>query len=118
MLAENHSLNPEIRARFIAEGRSLRKVNDPHVVTVHDIGESERQQPYLVLEYADRGTLADRVEGLRARGWVASAEDVLTASRNLTSALHAVHAAGLVHRDLSPRNVLIKIGRASCRARA
>src|SRR5690625_7532388 len=44
MLAENHSLNPEIRARFIAEGRSLRKVNDPHVVTVHDIGESERQQ--------------------------------------------------------------------------
>jgi len=107
MLAENHSLNPEIRARFIAEGRSLRKVNDPHVVTVHDIGESERQQPYLVLEYADRGTLADRVEALRARGWVASAEDVLTASRNLTSALHAVHAAGLVHRDLSPRNVLI-----------
>src|SRR5690625_7211322 len=66
MLAENHSLNPEIRARFIAEGRSLRKVNDPHVVTVHDIGESERQQPYLVLEYADRGTLADRVEALRS----------------------------------------------------
>ena len=107
MLAENHSLNPEIRERFIAEGRSLRKVNDPHVVTVHDIGESERQQPYLVLEYADRGTLADRVEALRSEGWVASAEEVLTVSRNLTSALHAVHAAGLVHRDLSPRNVLI-----------
>lgn len=56
VLAENHSLNPEIRERFIAEGRSLRRVASPHVVTVHDIGETDRQQPYLVLEHADRGT--------------------------------------------------------------
>lgn len=117
MLAENHSLNPEIRERFISEGRSLRKVNDPHVVTVHDIGESERQQPYLVLQYAERGTLAERVDHLRSRGWVASAEEVLAVARNLTSALHAVHAAGLVHRDLSPRNVLItRADRAAARA--
>src|SRR5690625_4107230 len=89
MLAENHSLNPEIRERFIAEGRSLRKVNDPHVVTVHDIGESERQPPYLVLEYADRGTLADRVEALRARGWVASAEDVQIGSASCRERLYS-----------------------------
>lgn len=43
ILAENHSLNPEVRERFIAEGRALRRVSSPHVVTVHDIGESERQ---------------------------------------------------------------------------
>lgn len=65
VLAENHSLNPEIRERFISEGRSLRKVEGSHVVTVHDIGETPRQQPYLVLEYADRGTIQDRVASLR-----------------------------------------------------
>lgn len=108
ILAENHTLNPEIRERFIAEGRSLRKVDNPHVVTVHDMGETDRQQPYLVLEYADRGTLGERVEHLRASGWRPGREDVLRVARDLTSALMSVHKADLVHRDLSPRNVLLK----------
>ncbi|MFV0253851.1 MAG: serine/threonine-protein kinase [Beutenbergiaceae bacterium] len=110
VLAENHSLNPEIRERFIAEGRSLRRVRSPHVVTVHDIGESDRQQPYLVLELAGRGTLADRVDRLRARGWRPEAADVLALARPLAAALTAVHGAELVHRDLSPGNVLLAVG--------
>ncbi|WP_413544246.1 protein kinase domain-containing protein [Citricoccus nitrophenolicus] len=107
ILAENHSLNPEVRERFIAEGRSLRKVAGPHVVAVHDIGESDRNQPYLVLEYADRGTLADRVGQLRARGWRAGPQDVLAVARPMTAALETVHRAQLVHRDLSPGNLLL-----------
>lgn len=107
MLAENHSLNPEIRERFIAEGRSLRKVSSPHVVRLYDIGESPAQQPYLVLELADRGTLAERVAHLRAQGWLATGEDVLALARPLAGALESVHAARLVHRDLSPGNVLL-----------
>ncbi|MFD6179314.1 MULTISPECIES: protein kinase domain-containing protein [unclassified Isoptericola] len=108
VLAENHSLNPEIRERFIAEGRALRRVASPHVVAVHDIGESDRQQPYLVLEHADRGTLAQRVDALRAEGWTASPADVLAVARGLAAAVEAVHAAQLVHRDLSPGNVLLR----------
>jgi len=107
VLAENHSLNPEIRERFIAEGRSLRRVDSPHVVVVHDIGETARQQPYLVLAHADRGTLAQRVATLREQGWTASRDDVLALARALAAALSAVHAANLVHRDLSPSNVLL-----------
>ena len=107
ILAENHSLNPEVRERFIAEGRSLRRVRSPYVVTVHDIGESDRQQPYQVLELADRGTLAQRVEQLRARGWAPSRPELLTVARQLAAALAAVHSARLVHRDLSPANVLL-----------
>ena len=108
VLAENHSLNPEIRERFIAEGRALRRVASPHVVAVHDIGESDRQQPYLVLEHADRGTLAARVSALRADGWTATPADVLAVARGLAAAVEAVHAARLVHRDLSPGNVLLR----------
>jgi serine/threonine protein kinase len=110
VLAENHSLNPEIRERFIAEGRALRRVASPHVVSVFDIGESDRQQPYLVLEHADRGTLAERVRELRAGGWTASRADVLAVARGLAAAVEAVHAARLVHRDLSPGNVLLRTG--------
>ncbi len=107
VLAENHSLNPEIRERFIAEGRSLRRVSSPHVVVVHDIGETDRQQPYLVLEHAAGGTLAGRVAELRGRGWTAGREDVLAVARSLAAAVGAVHAGGLVHRDLSPGNILL-----------
>src|SRR5699024_8890365 len=107
ILAVNHSLNPEIRERFIAEGRSLRKVRSPHVVQLYDIGESSAQQPYLVLELADRGTLRARVAALRSRGWRATATDVLAVAGALAAAVEAVHAAHLVHRDLSPGNVLL-----------
>lgn len=107
VLAENHSLNPEIRERFIAEGRSLRRVGGRHLVSVHDIDQNERQQPYLVLELADRGSLRHRVEELRAGGWRATDADVLAVARPLAAAVAAVHRAQLVHRDLSPGNLLL-----------
>ena len=107
ILAENHSLNPEIRERFIAEGRSLRRVGGGHVVAVYDVGESDRFQPYLVLEFADRGTVRDRVEHLWRNGWHATVEDVLVFARQLSVAVAAVHQADLVHRDLSPGNLLL-----------
>lgn len=107
VLAENHSLNPEIRERFIGEGRSLRRVEGSHVVTIYDIGESDRQQPYLVLEHADRGTVRERVAALRRSGWRASREDILAFARPLAAAVDGVHRAQLVHRDLSPGNMLL-----------
>lgn len=107
ILAENHSLNPEIRERFIAEGRSLRRVGGGHVVTVYDVGESDRFQPYLVLEFADRGTIRDRVEHLWRSGWRVGIDDALVFARQLAVAVAAVHQAGLVHRDLSPGNLLL-----------
>ncbi|MTV27525.1 serine/threonine protein kinase [Nitriliruptoraceae bacterium ZYF776] len=108
LLGDNHSLDPEVRERFLAEGRVLRRIDSPHVVRVHDLGETDRGQPYLVLEYADRGTLAARVTRLRADGWRPTAEDLLAVVGPLAAALDAVHGADVVHRDLSPSNVLIR----------
>ena len=107
VLAENHTLNPDMLERFIGEGRALRRARSPHVAAVHDIGELPDNQPYLVLELADRGTLGQRVESLREQGWTASPQDLLVVARSLAAALGAVHRAQLVHRDLSPGNVLL-----------
>lgn len=107
VLAENHSLDPELRERFLTEGRVLRRIASPHVVTVHDLGETSHQQPYLVLEYADRGTLGARAPHLVGRGWRPAVADVRAVAGPLAQALAAVHRAGVVHRDLNPSNVLL-----------
>ena len=107
VLAENHSLDPEIRMRFLTEGRVLRRITSPDVVRVHDLGETERQQPYLVLEFAWRGTLAQRVRDLRATGWQPDAADLRAVAEPLARALDAMHAAGIVHRDVNPANILL-----------
>lgn len=108
VLADNHSLDPDIRERFLSEGRILRRIDSHHVVRVHDIGETEMHQPFLVLEYADRGTLARRAAELRSRGWSPRPDDVRVVTRPLASAVEAVHRAQVVHRDLSPRNILLR----------
>jgi serine/threonine protein kinase len=107
VLAENHSLDPEMRRRFLTEGRVLRRIGSPHVIAVHDLGETDRQQPFLVLEYASRGTLADRARELRASGWQPGPADVRSVAEPLARALQAVHEAGVVHRDVNPGNVLL-----------
>lgn len=107
VLAENHSLDPELRKRFLTEGRVLRRVDSPHVLDVHDLGETDRQQPFLVLEYASRGTLAQRGHALRSRGWHPTPADLWSVAEPLARALAAVHRIGVVHRDVNPANVLL-----------
>ncbi len=104
VLADNHALDPDIRARFVAEGRHLRRADSRHLIQIHDVGDTDRDQPYLVLEYADRGTLADRVDTAPR----VTADDIVEVASAIADAVGALHAVGLVHRDITPRNVLIR----------
>src|SRR4051812_41600885 len=103
VLAENWTEDGHVRQRFLEEGRYLRKVESPHVVTVYDAGSLEDDRPYLVMSYADQGTLADRLEadGLS----IAQACEVV---RQIGEGLHALHQRGVLHRDVKPANVLFR----------
>lgn len=107
VLAENHSLSPDVRERFINEARRLRQVASPHVVGVHDLGETDRSQPFIVMELADRGDLSRRVAAHRAGGRQVVPDDLLAVASTLAGALVAMHAHRVVHRDLTPRNLLL-----------
>lgn len=103
VLAENWTEDLSVRQRFLEEGRFLRKVESPHVVPVYDAGELDDGRPYLVMAYADQGTLADRLEldGLTS----AQAFEVV---RQIGAGLQTLHDRGVLHRDLKPANVLFR----------
>ena len=90
------------RARFAREARTAAMVRHPHVVGLVDVGEYDGV-PYLASDYLPGGTLEHR---LRCRGRLAL-DEVVTVALQVADGLDALHAAGLVHRDLKPGNVLL-----------
>jgi len=111
ILSDNWIDEDDVRRRFLAEGRFLRRVDSPHVVGVHDVGETDDGRPYLVLTYADGGSLADRIKAGPLD--IAEAVDVIT---QVGSGLEQLHARGVLHRDVKPANVLFRTDPAGDRA--
>ena len=107
VLAENHAFDADLRERFVLEGHLLRRMASPSILTVHDIGENERAQPFLVLELADRGDLRSRVRAAEEAGRAPTADEVVRVCTALASAMEVLHAAEVVHRDLAPGNLLL-----------
>ncbi|GAA1593632.1 serine/threonine-protein kinase [Kribbella karoonensis] len=103
VLADNWGHDDSVRHRFLEEGRFLRRVESEHVVQVHDVGELEDGRPFLVLTYADRGTLADRLKQQPLP--LPEAVDVVV---QVGRGLQALHRRGLLHRDVKPANVLFR----------
>src|SRR5262249_47437430 len=89
------------RRRFLLEAQSASALNHPGIITVHDIL-SEGDTDYLVMELVTGQTLTDLIpEG----GMVPS--DILNYGSQMAAAFAAAHAAGIVHRDIKPRNVML-----------
>ena len=91
-----------VDGRAMREARLTARLRHPHAITVHDVVE-EDGKPYLIMEYLPSRSLADLLadQGELAPGRVAAV------GCQLASALAAAHAEGIVHRDVTPGNVLI-----------
>jgi eukaryotic-like serine/threonine-protein kinase len=95
------SSGPDARARIVREARALARLQHPNVVTVHDVGEHEGRV-WLAMEYVEGRTLgAWRRE--RPRSW----REVLAVMVRAGRGVAAAHAAGLLHRDLKPDNIMV-----------
>ncbi|HEV8336157.1 MAG TPA: protein kinase [Candidatus Polarisedimenticolia bacterium] len=101
VLPQHLSSNPEVRARFEREAKTVSSLNHPHICTLFDIGR-EGGTDYLVMELIEGETLAERL----AKRALPTPE-VLRIGAEIADALDKAHRAGVVHRDLKPGNVML-----------
>jgi hypothetical protein len=101
VLLEEMADNEEFRRRFERESRYASSLNHPNIVQLHEFGESDGMA-YMVMEYVPGHDLtAELAEGALAP------ERALQILEQVASALDAVHATGLYHRDVKPANILV-----------
>lgn len=101
VLQSHLSVTPEGRLRLLREAQALARLSHPNVVAVHDVGAVE-DQVFIAMELVEGELLGTWMREKR-RPWRAVLEAFAAAGRGLAAA----HAAGVVHRDFKPSNVLV-----------
>lgn len=105
VLAGHLADDPVFRDRFLREARLAAGLSHPNVVQIYDAGEDDGE-PYIVMEYVEGRTLADELEGAGAL----DPARVVDLGVQVCAGLEHAHAAGLVHRDIKPGNLLLGAG--------
>jgi serine/threonine-protein kinase len=101
LLSEKHRDSPELRQRFVREGRAVAAISHPNVVQVFATGSFD-DRPYIAMELLDGADLGSIVERSGRLDSLAAAHAVLDAAQGLAAAARA----GLIHRDVKPSNLV------------
>jgi len=91
--------DPVLVERLLREARAQARVDHPSVCKVYEVGEDDGR-PYIAMEHVDGVPLDNAAHGL-------SLEQKIILLKEITEAIQAAHAAGLIHRDLKPANILV-----------
>jgi serine/threonine-protein kinase len=103
VLADRYADDEAIRARFRREALAAARLSrHPNIVTIFDVAEHQGR-PMIVMEYLEGGSLEARVDGHEG----CPPSQVLSWLEEAAGALDAAHAAGVVHRDIKPGNLLL-----------
>jgi eukaryotic-like serine/threonine-protein kinase len=111
ILLPNHAGDPVLAARFEREARSLAAAAHPGVVAVFDVDPGDPAagvEPFFVMELCPGGSLADRLSD----GQRLSPDELIPIIISVADGLAGLHAAGVVHRDVKPSNILLAPARA------
>lgn len=102
-------LNPEDlnseerRGRFTREARAAAAIRHQNVATIYEVDETENAEPYIVMEYCQGETLAERM-----RRSPLDASEFIRIARQIAAGLAAAHDNGVVHRDIKSANVMLE----------
>ncbi|UCG59318.1 MAG: protein kinase, partial [Phycisphaerales bacterium] len=88
--------------RFTREARSMAMLSHPHIVTVHDFGQTEGGLYYFIMEFVDGTDLRHVIKAGEL-----SPDEALLIVPQICEALHYAHEEGVVHRDIKPENLLL-----------
>ena len=110
VLATEAAEQPSIRERFLRESQIAASLDHPNILPIYDAGEADGQ-PFIAMRYVPGLDL----DGLIRRDGPLSLERATAVIDQVASALDAAHAAGLIHRDVKPGNILVAPDRSPVR---
>ena len=88
--------------RFLREARAASALSHPNIATIHDYGQTDDGQPYIVMEYVEGKTLADLI-----REGSLTIPRCLRIIRDVAEALGEAHRHNIIHRDIKPSNIAV-----------
>jgi serine/threonine protein kinase/tetratricopeptide (TPR) repeat protein len=102
VLGDDYTTNRDRLNRFEQEACAASALNHPNILTIHEVGVDDGRH-FIATEYIDGKTLRRKMSGSPLE-----AHEILDISIQVASALEEAHAAGIIHRDIKPDNVMIR----------